>query len=101
MSTAKRVVRQQSRIQKTEESEYSAAKTLPYQTLRSLLCVFTGFILATIIAVPLGILCGLNKSFMCAFTPFIAIFKPVSPIVWLPIGLIVVGGFIPDPVSQL
>ena len=97
MSTAKRVVRQQSRIQKTEESEYSAAKTLPYQTLRSLLCVFTGFILATIVAVPLGILCGLNKSFMCAFTPFIAIFKPVSPIVWLPIGLIVVGGFIPDP----
>ena len=97
MSSAKRLVRQKTRIEKTSESQYSAAKTLPYQTLRSLLCVFTGFIIATIVAIPLGILCGLNKTFMCAFTPFIAIFKPVSPIVWLPIGLIVVGGFIPDP----
>ena len=34
---------------------------------------------------------------MAAMTPFIAIFKPVSPIVWLPIALIVVSGLIPDP----
>lgn len=34
---------------------------------------------------------------MAAMTPFIALFKPVSPIVWLPVALIIVGGFIPDP----
>jgi len=94
---ARNLVRMEDRIERVEESEFSAAKTFPYQIRRSLLCVFTGFILASVIAIPIGILCGLSRIFMAAMTPFIAIFKPVSPIVWLPIALIVIGGFIPDP----
>ena len=38
---------------------------------------------------------------MAAMTPFIAVFKPVSPIVWLPIALILVGGFIQDPETNV
>jgi len=53
--------------------------------------------LGSVIAIPIGMLCGLSPTFMAAITPFIALFKPVSPIVWLPIALIIVGGFIPDP----
>ncbi|MGF1450981.1 MAG: ABC transporter permease subunit [Opitutales bacterium] len=94
---ARRVVRYEGRVEAVAESQYAAAKTLPYQTLRSLLCVFAGFLLATAIAIPIGILCGISPIIMSALTPFIALFKPVSPIVWLPIALIVVGGFIPDP----
>lgn len=94
---ARNVVRLEDRLETTLSSSYSSAKTLPYQTMRSLLCVFAGFLFSTVIAIPIGILCGLNRIFMAAITPFIALFKPVSPIVWLPIALIVVGGFIPDP----
>lgn len=96
-SEARNLVRTEDRIARVETSEFSAAKTFPYQIRRSLLCVFAGFILASVIAIPIGILCGLSRIFMAAITPFIAIFKPVSPIVWLPIALIVIGGFIPDP----
>ncbi len=96
-SEARKLVRTEDRIESIAASEFSAAKTFPYQIRRSLLCVFAGFVFASVIAIPIGILCGLSRIFMAAMTPFIAIFKPVSPIVWLPIALIVIGGFIPDP----
>ncbi len=97
LGLANRIVKTQERIETVERSSYAKPWTLPAQTLRSLACVFTGFVLASIIAVPIGILCGLSSTFMAAMTPFIALFKPVSPIVWLPIALIIVGGLIPDP----
>lgn len=97
LKAATAVVREEDRIAKIEESDYAKPATLIYQAKRSVLCVFTGFFLGSAIAIPLGVLCGLSKTFMAAMTPFIALFKPVSPIVWLPISLIVVSGFIPDP----
>lgn len=94
---AKRIVKSQERMQTVEESSYAKPYTLPMQIVRSLFCVFAGFLLATAIAIPVGVICGLSSTFMAAVTPFIALFKPVSPIVWLPISLIVVSGLIPDP----
>ncbi|MEO1857516.1 MAG: ABC transporter permease [Rubritalea sp.] len=94
---ARTIAREQSRLSKLESSSYAMPATIWYQVKRSVLCVFTGFLIGTAIAIPVGILCGLNSTFMAAMTPFIAIFKPVSPIVWLPIALIVVSGLIPDP----
>lgn len=81
----------------TASSQYAKPWTLPKQIVRSLFCVFTGFLIASMIAIPIGILCGLSPTFMAAMTPFIALFKPVSPLVWLPIVMIIVGGFMPDP----
>ncbi len=95
--TGSRILRQEERIERVADSSYAQPWTFPRQIKRSLMCVFFGFILASMIAIPIGILCGLSSVFMAAMTPFIALFKPVSPIVWLPIALIVVGGFIPDP----
>ena len=94
---AKRIVKHEERIKKTSESTYAKPWTLPMQIYRSLACVFVGFFIGSAIAIPVGVLCGLSSTFMAAMTPFIALFKPVSPIVWLPIALIIVGGFIPDP----
>lgn len=94
---AQRIVKQEERIKKTSESTYAKPWTLPMQIYRSLACAFVGFFIGSAIAIPVGVLCGLSKTFMAAMTPFIALFKPVSPIVWLPIALIIVGGFIPDP----
>lgn len=94
---AKGIAKDEARLIKTESSDYAGAKTLWYQTRRSILCVFTGFILGSLIAIPIGILCGLNSTFMAAMTPFVAIFKPVSPIVWLPICLIIASAYVPAP----
>ena len=96
-AAATKVVKTQERAAKIATSSYAKPYTLPMQILRSILCVFVGFLMGVAIAIPIGVLCGLSKTFMAAMTPFIALFKPVSPIVWLPIALIVVGGFIPDP----
>ena len=61
------------------------------QIFTSLKTVFTGFLIAAAIAVPVGILCGLSPTFFAAVSPFIAIFKPVSPLAWLPIVIILVA----------
>jgi nitrate/nitrite transport system permease protein len=63
---------------------YTGKPTYLDQILTSLKTVFTGFLLATLIAVPIGILCGLSRTANAAFNPFIQIFKPVSPLAWLP-----------------
>lgn len=94
---AKKIIALQGRLEQVNEANYSKAWTLPGQITRSLWCVFAGFVLASVIAIPIGVLCGMSKVIMSALTPLISLFKPVSPIVWLPIVFIIVGGFIPDP----
>ncbi|OGB24994.1 MAG: nitrate ABC transporter permease [Burkholderiales bacterium RIFCSPLOWO2_02_FULL_57_36] len=61
------------------------------QILTSLYTVFTGFALATLVAVPLGILCGLSRTIQIGLNPLIQIFRPVSPLAWLPIVTLVVS----------
>lgn len=95
--SALNIQRAEDRLGRIETSTYAKPWTFPAQIVRSLGCVFLGFVIATIIAVPIGILCGLSPVFMAAMTPLISLFKPVSPIVWLPIVFIIVGGFIDDP----
>ena len=96
-SLAKNITKAESRSEKIAASSYAKPWTLPDQLLRSLACVFCGFFIGSVIAIPIGVLCGLSPTFMAAITPFIAIFKPVSPIVWLPIALMVATGLFPDP----
>jgi nitrate/nitrite transport system permease protein len=74
-----------------QERKYSGAPTYIDQIFTSLKTVFTGFVIAALIAVPLGILCGLSKVFNTAMNPFIQVFKPVSPLAWLPIVMIMVS----------
>ncbi len=57
----------------------------------SLKTVFMGFLIATAFAVPIGILCGLSPLFNSAMNPLIQLFKPVSPLAWLPIVTMVVS----------
>lgn len=55
--------------------------------LASLRRVLWGFLLGAVVAIPLGFLIGMSKSAMLALNPLIQIFKPVSPLAWLPIAL--------------
>ena len=71
--------------------KYTGKPTYLDQIKTSLITVFAGFMIATIIALPIGIICGLNKYVMTAFSPLIQIFKPVSPLAWLPIVTMVVS----------
>lgn len=73
------------------ERKYAGRPTFFDQIFTSLKTVFTGFVIASLIAVPLGIVCGLSKAFNLALNPFIQLFKPVSPLAWLPIVMILVS----------
>ena len=70
---------------------YTGKPTYIDQIYTSLKTVFMGFILATLFAVPIGIFCGLSDTVSAAFNPIIQLFKPVSPLAWLPIVTMVVS----------
>jgi nitrate/nitrite transport system permease protein len=70
---------------------YTGKPTFIDEVLTSLKTVFAGFVLATLVAVPIGILCGLSKTVNRALNPFIQLFKPVSPLAWLPLVTLVVS----------
>ena len=97
LASAKSVVRNEEKAAKTAAQNYPRAATIWFQVQRSLFTVFVGFVLAAAIAIPVGIMCGLNRVVMACLTPIISIFKPVSPVVWLLIFQIVVGAFFPNP----
>lgn len=70
---------------------YTGKPTYLDQIITSLHTVFAGFLIATLLAVPLGILCGMSPTINTAINPLIQIFKPVSPLAWLPIVTLVVS----------
>lgn len=70
---------------------YTGKETFFDQIITSLYTVFTGFILASLIAIPIGVACGLNKKLYAAISPLIQVLKPVSPLAWLPIVTMVVS----------
>jgi len=70
---------------------YTGKRTFLDQIVTSLVTVMAGFILASLIAIPLGILIGLNEAIYAAFNPLIQLFKPVSPLAWLPLVTMVVS----------
>ena len=74
-----------------KKRKYTGKPTYLDQIFTSLITVFTGFFIASLIGVPLGIICGLSRTAMTAFNPFIQIFKPVSPLAWLPIVTMIVS----------
>lgn len=70
---------------------YTGAPTFINQIWTSLYTVSVGFVLASLIAIPIGIACGLSQSVYRAVNPLIQIFKPVSPLAWLPLVTMVVS----------
>jgi nitrate/nitrite transport system permease protein len=81
---------------------YTGKPTFLDQIGTSLLTVFVGFLLATIVAVPLGIVSGLSQKVHAALNPLIQLFKPVSPLAWLPMVTLVVSAVYvsADPMFQ-
>jgi nitrate/nitrite transport system permease protein len=57
--------------------------------LLSLFRVAKGFLLAILIGAPIGFMLGLSNKFYQAFDPVIQVLRPISPLAWLPLGLII------------
>jgi nitrate/nitrite transport system permease protein len=57
-------------------------------TWYSLVLVGKGYALALLLGTPLGFLLGLSSLARKAFDPIIQILRPVSPLAWLPLGLV-------------
>jgi nitrate/nitrite transport system permease protein len=70
---------------------WTGKATFVDQIFTSLKTVFAGFVIASLVAVPLGILCGLSKVIQAALNPLIQVFRPVSPLAWLPIVTLIVS----------
>jgi len=64
---------------------YTGAPTFFDQILTSIKTVATGFLLGIVVAIPLGIVCGLSAQFYSAVNPLVQVLRPVSPLAWLPI----------------
>jgi len=60
-----------------------------WNLLSSLQRVAIGFGLAAAVGIPLGFMIGRFKFLSAMFNPIISLLKPVSPLAWLPIGLLV------------
>lgn len=70
---------------------YTGKPTYLDQIVTSLKTVFAGFLIASLIAIPVGVLCGLSRTVNAGINPFIQIFRPVSPLAWLPIVTMIVS----------
>jgi len=70
---------------------YTGKPTYFDQIITSLKTVFMGFLVGSLIAIPLGVFCGLSPTVNAALNPLIQVFKPVSPLAWLPLVTMVVS----------
>ena len=64
-------------------------KGIGLQLFISLQRVFSGFGLAAVVGIPLGMLIGSSRRAWQAANPVVQLLRPVSPLAWFPIGLVV------------
>lgn len=71
---------------------------LGWLLLASLRRVCIGFLLGALVAIPVGVWIGLSYGAWLALNPIIQVFKPVSPLVWLPIALAIFNAAEPSAI---
>ena len=64
-------------------------KGIGLQMLYSLKRVMTGYLLAALIAIPVGFLVGMSPLMHKVLDPFIQVLKPISPLAWMPLALFI------------
>lgn len=66
-------------------------KGLGIQMGYSLARVTLGYLLAALVAIPLGFAIGMSPLVYRALDPYIQVLKPISPLAWMPIALFTIG----------
>ncbi len=56
----------------------------------SLYRVLTGFLMAALVALPIGFLVGMSPLMHKALNPFIQVLRPISPLAWMPLALFII-----------
>tara|TARA_B100000809_G_scaffold32497_2_gene28390 strand:+ start:2542 stop:3642 length:1101 start_codon:yes stop_codon:yes gene_type:complete len=79
---------------------YTGRPSFVDQIKTSLKTVFAGFLLALLIATPIGIIIGLSETLRTSFNWLIQILKPVSPVVWLLLVFMIVKTLTKDSTSD-
>ena len=62
-------------------------KGVGIQIAYSIARVGAGYLLAVLVAIPIGFLIGMSPLFSKALDPFIQVLKPISPLAWMPLAL--------------
>ncbi|HZX52799.1 MAG TPA: nitrate ABC transporter permease [Pseudomonas sp.] len=65
-------------------------KGIGIQLGHSLYRVLTGYLLAALVAIPIGFVIGMSPLMYRALNPFIQILRPISPLAWMPLALFVI-----------
>jgi len=76
---------------------FQGKKLFATQIILSLETVFLGVAGGLVIAIPLGILCGLSGVIFAMFNPIIQILKPVSPLAWFPVVYLCINSAVTNP----
>ncbi len=61
-------------------------------TWLSLKLVIQGYVIALVVGKPIGFFLGLSKTFSKMFDPIFQVLRPVSPLAWLPLGMVLFLG---------
>src|SRR5262247_2134847 len=65
-------------------------KGLGIQLAYSIARVMTGYLIAVVVAIPIGFLIGMSPLMSRALDPFIQVLKPISPLAWMPLALYII-----------
>jgi nitrate/nitrite transport system permease protein len=65
-------------------------KGIGIQIAYSIYRVLAGYLLAALIAIPLGFLIGMSPLAYKALNPFIQVLRPISPLAWMPLALFII-----------
>ncbi len=65
-------------------------KGIGIQIAYSLYRVLTGYLLAALLALPIGFLIGMSPLAYKTLDPFIQVLRPISPLAWMPLALFII-----------
>ncbi len=65
-------------------------KGIGIQIAYSLYRVLSGYLLAALVAIPVGFLIGMSPVAYKALNPFIQVLRPISPLAWMPLALFII-----------
>lgn len=65
-------------------------KGIGIQLAYSIYRVLAGYLIAALIAIPVGFLIGMSPLMYKALNPFIQVLRPISPLAWMPLALFII-----------
>lgn len=65
-------------------------KGIGIQLAYSIFRVLTGYLMAALVAIPLGFVIGMSPLMYKALNPFIQVLRPISPLAWMPLALFII-----------